>query len=127
MPHISIAVSPGLAGRMDWARILPPLHRALAERGFAAIDDLKSRVQLCDYTLLGDDEAAQQIVATLHMTNPRADETQRAMAQLILAHLEQAVTTADLGCWTQCCVFCAFTPKSHYLRRDLFAERAAAG
>jgi len=127
MPHISIAVSPDLAGRVDWTRILPPLHRQLAEGGFAAMRDLKSRVQICDYTLLGEDETAQQVVATLHMTNRRSDETRREMAQIVLSHLEQAVNAAGLGRWTQCCVFCAFTPRSHYLRSELFAEVAAAG
>jgi 5-carboxymethyl-2-hydroxymuconate isomerase len=120
MPHIAIEVSPPLLAAIDWAPVLHGMHSMLAERGWAALADLKSRVVPIAVELCGVDPHAQQLIATLTLTNPRPPETCNAMAETVLDHLSRAVavaspTSAD---WIQCCVFLREHPKSHYLKRQ---------
>lgn len=97
------------------------MHAEIAAKGFAAIGDLKSRVQTCEYTLSGNDAAAGQVVATLVTTNPRSAEAENAMTEIVLSHLKQAVDTVPERMWIQCCVFFQHIPKSRYLKLELNA------
>src|SRR2546427_5927665 len=71
MPHIAIEVSPSLLPSIQWEPVLHAMHLALAERGWARLADLKSRVAPIAVGLCGDDPHAQQLIATLTLTNPR--------------------------------------------------------
>lgn len=119
MPHIVIEVSPSLLAAIDWASSLRALHTALAEHGWAALADLKSRVTPIAIELSGVDPQAQQLVATLTLTQSRPVQTSAAMAELVFDHLCRAVgALPDGGAWVQCCVFLREHPWSHYLKRQ---------
>ncbi|CAL8980941.1 hypothetical protein RHODGE_RHODGE_01212 [Rhodoplanes serenus] len=125
MPHIVIALSPGLFRRIAWPRVLRALHAALAEAGLARIGDIKSRVLACDYDLIGDDPLVEQVIATLLTTNPRPAEAERQMATRVLSCLERAVI--EIGdTRAQCCVFFHHVPKDRYLRVDIEPVTAGA-
>lgn len=119
MPHITIAVSPRLADAVDWSIAITSMHREIASRELAALADLKTRVQRCDYAVVGDDAASEQVIATLVMTNPRTDADQKAMADIVIDHLGRAARRVATSGPTQCCVFFHYVPKTNYLRRDL--------
>ncbi|MET1114600.1 MAG: hypothetical protein ABWY08_06525 [Comamonas sp.] len=119
MPHIVIEVSPSLLAAIDWAPELRALHIALADRGWAALADLKSRVTPIAFEFSGADRQAQQLVATLILTQPRPAQTSAGMAELVFEHLCRAVgARPDAGAWVQCCVFLREHPRSHYLKRQ---------
>lgn len=119
MPHIVIEVSPSLFAAIDWAPELRALHTALADRGWAALADLKSRVKPIAIELSGVDRQARQLVATLTLTQARPVQTSAAMAELVFDHLCRAVSALpDGGAWVQCCVFLREHPRSHYLKRQ---------
>jgi len=126
MPHIAIEVSPALCGAIDWEARLATLHRALAASGWARLDDLKSRVQPIAAGLCGEDRRAQQLIATLILTNPRPPETCLQMAQLVHAHLSQAVEDCRPEGWVQCCVLLRELPRTRYFKRQWQAPAAAA-
>src|SRR3989442_8972983 len=65
MPHIAIEVSPSLLPSIQWEPVLHAMHLALAERGWARLADLKSRVAPIAVGLCGDEPHAQQLIATL--------------------------------------------------------------
>lgn len=119
MPHIAIQVSPPLLAAIEWEPVLRALHHALAEHGWAVLADLKSRVTPIAAELCGVDPQAQQLIATLMLTNPRPPDTCAAMAAMVLDHLSHAIdahpATMD---WVQCCVFLREHPKTHYLKRE---------
>lgn len=120
MPHIVIEGSPPLLAAIEWEPVLHALHLALAERGWAGLADLKSRVMPIAAELAGADRNALQLVATLTLTNPRPPETSAAMAAMVFEHL-CAATEASPGsaaAWVQCCVFLREHPKSHYLKQQ---------
>lgn len=120
MPHIAIEVSPPLLAAINWAPVLHGLHASLVEPGWAALADLKSRVVPIAIELCGADPQAQQLIATLTLTNPRPPETCKAMTETVLDHLSRALAAAHPAptAWTQCCVFLREHPKSHYLKRQ---------
>lgn len=120
MPHISIEISPALSAGVDWNTLLPGLHQALAEPGWAALDDLKSRVHLIAHELCGaaPAPASQQLIATLTLTNPRPPQVCRQMAETLLCHLSQAIAAQAPGRWVQCCVFLHEVPKGNYLKQQ---------
>lgn len=119
MPHISIEVSSPLLAAIQWEQVLHTMHLALAQRGWATLEDLKSRVTPIAAGLCGVDPQAQQLIATLTLTNPRPPETCAAMAAMVLDHLSQAIDDRPaLSAWVQCCVFLREHPKSHYLKRQ---------
>lgn len=118
MPHIAIEISPALSAAIDWTRVLPDLHRALAEPGWAALDDLKSRVHPIAQELCGATPTSQQLIATLTLTNPRPPEVCRQMADTLLAHLSQAIAAQAPREWVQCCVFLHEVPKGGYLKQQ---------
>lgn len=119
MPHIVIEASPPLLAAIPWAPVLKSLHLALAEPGWAALADLKSRVTPIAVALSGTDPHAQQLVATLWLTNPRPPEMCAAMMQTVSDHLGRATDThRDAATWVQCCVFLQEHPKAHYLKRE---------
>lgn len=126
MPHITIEVSPSLLAAIDWAPVLRTLHTALAEQGWAKLLDLKSRVVPIAFELCGADAQAQQLVATLTLTNPRPTEVCNAMARTVFDHLAQAIDEAQVSpaAWTQCCVFLREHPKAQYLKRQWHAPPA---
>lgn len=119
MPHIDIVVSPELGKKITWQDTLCAIHAELAAQGFAAITDLKGRVRFCDIAVSGVEPAADQVVATLTMTNPRPEETMEAMANIVFEHLGRAVENVAGDRWTQCCVFHQLVPKSRYLKRTI--------
>jgi 5-carboxymethyl-2-hydroxymuconate isomerase len=114
MPHLRIEVTDSLASALDLKSLLEAIHRDIADHGWAAINDLKTRVLVCVDALAGLDHGAEQLVATLITTNPRPPDVQRAMTDCVLRHLQQAVRTLGLAHWVQCCVFMQATPKSDY-------------
>ena len=120
MPHIAIEVSPPLLAAIDWTPVLHGMHTALATSGWAALEDLKSRVVPIAIELCGVDPQAQQLIATLTLTNPRPPQTCSAMAETVLAHLSRAIVAAHPmpAAWIQCCVFLREHPQSHYLKRQ---------
>lgn len=118
MPHLRIEVSTELATALDWNQLADNIHSDLAACGWAAINDLKTRVFVCAAALAGKDRNAQQLVATLVMTNPRPAEMQHAMTDRILDHLEKAVRDLQPVYWVQCCVFLQLTPKQDYAKRQ---------
>lgn len=128
MPHIAIEVSPSLLPSIQWEPVLHAMHLALAERGWARLADLKSRVAPIAVGLCGGDPHAQQLIATLTLTNPRPPQMCSAMAEVVLEHLSRAIgATGPIGpidahpepaAWVQCCVFLQEHPKSHYLKRQ---------
>ena len=118
MPHIVIEASPALLGAIGWQPVLRELHRALAESGWAAMGDMKSRVHPIAAGLCGEDPAAQQLIATLTLTNPRPPLVCRQMAEMVHVHLSRAIDALGPGAWTQCCVFLRDVPKSHYVKRQ---------
>jgi 5-carboxymethyl-2-hydroxymuconate isomerase len=116
VPHLRFEVDAELARALDWSTLTREIHRDLASRGWAALDDLKSRVVVCAFTAAGDLGSSQQIVVTLITTNPRPPEVRRAMTACVLAHLERAVTAIGPRHWTQCCVFLQATDRSDYAK-----------
>lgn len=119
MPHIAIEVSPSLLASIQWEPVLHAMHLALAGRGWARLADLKSRVAPISAGLCGGDPHAQQLIATLTLTNPRPPEMCSAMAEVVLEHLARAIGAHPaLAAWVQCCVFLRQHPKSHYLKRQ---------
>lgn len=118
MPHIAIEISPALSAAIDWNTVLPGLHQALAEPGWAALDDLKSRVHPIAQELSGAAPASQQLIATLTLTNPRPPQVSRQMAETLYAHLSQAIAAQAPGEWVQCCVFLHEVPKGSYLKQQ---------
>lgn len=121
MPHVTITTSPNLVSWIDWSRVVPAMHAELAARELAALSDLKTRVQTCAYALCGDVVAAGQVVATLVTTNPRSADAEKAMAEIVLSHLKQAVDAVPEQIWIQCCVFFQHIPKAQYLKLELNA------
>lgn len=119
MPHITIVTSPHLANVVDWPSVITSMHREIADRRLALLSDLKSRIQRCDYALVGDDAANEQMVATLVMTNQRTDAAQQQMAEIVATHLGRAANKAGAGGKTQCCVFFHTVSKANYLRQDI--------
>lgn len=119
MPHIAVEVSPALLAAIEWEPVLQGLHAAIAERGWARLADLKSRMASIAVELCGADPQAQQLIATLTLTNPRPPETCAAMAEMVFDHFSRSIG-ADTGTpgWVQCCVFLQEHPKSHYLKRQ---------
>ncbi len=119
MPHLVIEVSPSLLAAIEWEPELHSLHVALAERGWARLADLKSRVTPIAMELCGVDRQAQQLIATLTLTNPRPPETCTAMAEMVFDHLCRVVgAQSETASWVQCCMFLQTHPKSHYLKRQ---------
>ena len=122
MPHIAIEVSPSLLPSIQWEPVLHAMHLALAERGWARLADLKSRVAPIAVGLCGEDPHAQQLIATLTLTNPRPPQMCSAMAEVVFEHLARAIGPIDAhpesAAWVQCCVFLQEHPKSHYLKRQ---------
>lgn len=128
MPHIAIEVSPSLLPSIQWEPVLHAMHLALAERGWARLADLKSRVAPIAVGLCGEDPHAQQLIATLTLTNPRPPQTCSAMAEVVFEHLSRAIgaigaigpfeAPLESAAWVQCCVFLQEHPKSHYLKRQ---------
>lgn len=126
MPHIAIEVSPVLFDRIDWDARLEALHQALADAGWARLEDLKSRVQPVAAGLCGGDRQAQQLIATLILTNPRPPEICLRMAQLVHDRLSQAVEDSRHAGWVQCCVLLRELPKTHYFKRQWQEPATAA-
>jgi 5-carboxymethyl-2-hydroxymuconate isomerase len=118
MPHIRIEASSGIFDLIDWTNVLNQLHMDLAGQAWAKLDDLKSRIHHCATSVSADDARAQQVVATLVLTNPRPAEMQQAMSQMVLNHLERAIDATRPDCWVQCCVFLQPVPKHDYLKRQ---------
>ncbi len=128
MPHIAIEVSPSLLPSIQWEPVLHAMHLALAERGWARLADLKSRVAPIAVGLCGEDPHAQQLIATLTLTNPRPPQMCSAMAEVVLGHLSRAIGAIgatgpidahpEAAAWVQCGVFLQEHPKSHYLKRQ---------
>lgn len=118
MPHIVIDASAPLLARIDWQPVLHELHQALAEKGWAALEDLKSRVQPMAHELSGSDDGAQQLIATLILTNPRPPAVCQRMAELVHAHLSRAIEAARPDAWVQCCLFLHEFPKLQYFKRQ---------
>jgi 5-carboxymethyl-2-hydroxymuconate isomerase len=116
MPHINFEASAELARHINWVPFLTRLHAALADAGWAGLNDLKSRVQICHTVVSGLDAQAQQFVAVLVMTNPRPEAIQQAMAQTVLNHMQQAIEATRPQHWVQCCVFFRHMPKTSYLK-----------
>ena len=128
MPHITVEVSSSLFTTIEWTPVMHALHLALAERGWAALADLKSRVVPIAVELCGTDPNAQQLIATLTLTNPRPSEMSCAMAQAVLEHLSHAVESRpELAGWVQCCVFLREHPKAQYFKRQWNAPHIDAG
>lgn len=119
MPHIAMQASPALLAAIEWGPVLKGLHAALAQSGWAKLSDLKSRVVPIVAELCGDDPQAQQLIATLTLTNPRPPQICTAMAEMVLEHLSLALRARpEQAAWVQCCVFLQEHPKSHYLKRQ---------
>ncbi len=118
MPHIVVEASPPLLAAIDWPQTLRTLHRALADSGSAALGDLKSRVQPIVAELCGDEPGAQQLIATLVLTNPRASEVSQRMADTAFTVLSRAVEALSPGQWVQCCVFLREHPKATYWKQQ---------
>lgn len=125
MPHLRIEVSPALHRALDWAALLPALHQGLAGPGWAALDDLKTRVLVLGQELAGDDAQGQQLVATLITTNPRPPEVLQAMQQAVLAGLHAAVARAAPPNWVQCCVFLQPMARADYAKQQWPPDAAA--
>jgi 5-carboxymethyl-2-hydroxymuconate isomerase len=126
MPHIAIEISPALLAAIDWKPVLHELHVALSGRGWAGLADLKSRMTLISAELCGADPQAQQLIATLTLTNPRPAETCTQMAEMVLDHLSSAIGRhPEMAAWVQCCVFLQEHPKSQYLKRQWNAPKSA--
>lgn len=125
MPHLRIEVSPALHHVLDWAVLLPALHQGLAGPGWAALDDLKTRVLVLDQELAGDDARGQQLVATLITTNPRPPEVLQAMQRAVLAGLHAAVARAAPPHWVQCCVFLQPLARVDYTKQQWRPDAAA--
>ncbi|MDP9917467.1 5-carboxymethyl-2-hydroxymuconate isomerase [Variovorax boronicumulans] len=127
MPHIAIEVSSSLFAAIEWEPVLHAMHLALAARDWAELGDLKSRVTPIAVELCGADPQAQQLIATLTLTNPRPPKTCAAMAQMVLDHLSRVVgERPETSAWVQCCVFLREHPKSHYLKRQWHAPLSSA-
>lgn len=116
MPHLRIEVSAELATALNWKQLAHDIHLDLAAAKWAALDDLKTRVLVCADALAGQDHGAQQLVATLIITNPRPPEMQRAMTERVMAHLEGAVRALQPAHWVQCCVFMQATRRDDYAK-----------
>lgn len=114
MPHLRIEVTEALASALDLTTLSEAIHRDIADQGWAASSDLKTRVLVCADALAGLDRGAQQLVATLITTNSRPPDVQRAMTDCVLKHLQHAVRTLKPAQWVQCCVFMQAAPKSDY-------------
>ena len=118
MPHIKIEASAEIIDLIDWTNVLHELHAALADQGWAKLTDLKSRIHPCATAISANDPSAQQVIATLVLTNPRPAEMQQAMSQMVLDHLERAIDATHPDRWIQCCVFLQPVPKHDYLKRQ---------
>lgn len=118
MPHIRIEASSGIIDLIDWTDVLNQLHMDLAGQGWAKLSDLKSRIHHSTASVSANDPSAQQVVATLVLTNPRPVEIQQAMSQMVLDHLERAINATHPDRWIQCCVFLQPVPKHDYLKRQ---------
>lgn len=118
MPHISIVCSPSLNDRIDWAGLATGLHKELSGKGLALLSDLKTRVLPLTFAQIGDEAETQQIIATLVMTNERPHDTQRAMADIVMTHLEVACASLANAPQVQACVFFEYVPRQNYLKRD---------
>lgn len=118
MPHLRIEVSAALAPALNWKQLACDIHLDLAAAGWAALDDLKTRVLVCADELAGEDHGAQQLVATLIITNPRSPEMQRAMTDRVMAHLEKALCALQPVHWVQCCVFMQVARRDGYAKRQ---------
>ncbi|MBY0466330.1 MAG: hypothetical protein K2W33_15435 [Burkholderiales bacterium] len=116
MPHLRIEVSAALSQTLNWKALANEIHHGIAQRGWASLNDLKTRVVVCAEDLAGDDLLAQQLVATLITTNPRPPDVLQAMQALVLAEMEKAVSALHPTQWVQCCVFLQATPKSDYMK-----------
>lgn len=127
MPHIAVEASSSLLTTIKWEPVFQALHAELADRGWAALADLKSRVTLISAQLCGADPQAQQLIVTLTLTNPRPPETSAAMARMVFDHLNRAIDAhLEIAAWVQCCVFLKEHPKSHYLKRHWNAPPSSA-
>lgn len=118
MPHLRIEVSADLAAVLNWKQLAHGIHVDLAARRWADIDDLKTRVLVCTQAFAGQDDGAQQLVATLIITKARPLEVQRAMADRVMTHLEEAVAALRPAHWVQCCVFMQATSNADYTKRQ---------
>lgn len=118
MPHITIDTSALLAKSIDWLEVLQGLHEEMAARGWATLNDMKSRVHANHAALAGSDATALQLVATLAMTNPRPKEVQQAMAEAVMRHLSRAIQSRHHLQWVQCCVIVTEIPKDCYLKQQ---------
>ncbi|WP_080771168.1 hypothetical protein [Comamonas thiooxydans] len=119
MPHIVVEVSPPLLASIQWAPALRALHLELFERGWARLEDLKSRVTPITAELCGEDVHAQQLIATLTLTNQRPPDISAGMKQLVFDHMSRAVEDcSEAFGWVQCCVFLQERSKTQYLKRQ---------
>lgn len=122
MPHLTIEVSPALLDAIDWPAALTDLHRALAAPGWAALDDLKSRVLPIAHGVCGTDAQAQQLIATLTLTNPRPHDVSQQMARTVFEHLSRHVEAVAPGNgaapWVQCCVFLQLHARADYFKQQ---------
>lgn len=116
MPHLRIEVSAELYRSLDWKALANDIHLGISQRGWADLNDLKTRVVVCADDLAGIDPLARQLVATLITTNPRPPDVLQAMQALVLTELEKAVSVLQPAQWVQCCVFLQATPKSEYMK-----------
>ncbi|WP_109483872.1 hypothetical protein [Paraburkholderia sp. C35] len=118
MPHIIIEATSRLHQEIDLPSLMLAMHRELADAGYAQLDDLKSRLHVCNVSLAGADPAAEFVVARLLTTNPRPEESLAKMARIIHDTLHDAITAKPRAFWWQCCVVVDPHERSRYLKTD---------
>jgi 5-carboxymethyl-2-hydroxymuconate isomerase len=127
MPHIVVEITRTLATAAPLLPTLRRIHRALADKGYTPIENIKSRVIVVEEALVGEGSEdvgreSQLAVAWLTTNNIRTREEERAMTDIVQSELEQwaeaARTELRNSEWLQVCVIFRYVPLEDYRKRQ---------
>ncbi|PVX85933.1 5-carboxymethyl-2-hydroxymuconate isomerase [Paraburkholderia unamae] len=105
VPHLIFEVTPAIHRAINFPFLARTIHERLAATGHAVLDELKSRMYATDEYLAGNDPDGEFVVVRLFLSKERPQSAQRAMGQVIHDAIREAVVSAGVAGWWQCCVF----------------------
>lgn len=128
MPHITVEVPASLRHEIDWKALFVSMHQALAEKGYARLEDFKSRVTVLHEWQVADcTPAATFLLATLQTMNPRPAEMLRAMGAIVHQLLEAKAKEIAGEHWVQVCVRVTSTAPEDYFKSHINAPALTPG
>ncbi len=122
MPHITLQYTANLP-ELNVSQTLRRVNEAACQSGLFEEGDVKSRAIQLQSFIVG---TAQDERAFLHLTvamSPRGSQLERAMAEVLVQVLEDALVRSRSGISTQACVEVIHVDTSTYVKR--LVERAA--